>query len=306
MTGTPASRWIPILLTLAVLWGGAFAFVKMGLISFTPVGIGVGRMILGAATMIVISAMTRTRFPPRAMWGRLAVTALLAASIPWIVLAFAQTHISSSFAAILGSLIPLMTLLVILVFYREERPTRMRVAGLVLGLVGVLIVVGIWNGLGAGTIVGVVACFAANISFAASLPYMRRHLAGGENASTLPPIALATALLVFAAIEAAPTLAFSEITHAPVVASAVVGLLAVGCLTSGVGYALNFYLVRITDATTASTVTYAVPVIAVLIGTIFLGEDLSWNQPVGGVVILIGAALAQGLIRTRSSRPVAL
>ncbi len=302
MTDTPASRWVPILLTLALLWGGAFAFVKMGLVSFTPVGIGVGRMILGAFTMLVLSAVTRTRFPPRALWGRLAVTAFLAAAVPWIVLAFAQTHISSSFAAILGSLIPLMTLLVILVYYREERPTRMRIAGLMLGLVGVLIVVGIWNGLGTSTIVGVIACFVANISFAASLPYMRRHLAGGANASTLPPIALATALLVFAAIEAAPALAFSEVTHAPVVASALIGLLAVGCLTSGIGYALNFYLVRITDATTASTVTYAVPVIAVLIGTIFLGEELSWNQPAGGLVILFGAALAQGLIRPRSPK----
>jgi drug/metabolite transporter (DMT)-like permease len=102
-------------------------------------------------------------------------------------MAMAQTHISSALAAIMSSTAPLLTLLVILVFFREERPTRARILGLVIGLVGVLVVAGVWQGMGANTWFGIGAAVAANCAFAVSLPYTRRHLAGGPNASGSAP-----------------------------------------------------------------------------------------------------------------------
>jgi drug/metabolite transporter (DMT)-like permease len=283
-------------LLLALLWGSAFAFIKLALESFTPLGVGFGRMVLGLGALAIASAITRTRFPPRALWFRIAVTALLASSIPWSLVAFAETHISSALTSIIGSAIPLTTLLIVLVFFREERPTAQRIAGLFVGFGGILVVIGVWKGMGAATLIGVAACFVANTSFAFSLPYARRHLTGGAGASSVPPLSLATGLFMFAAIETMPFALFGGVLESPMVMPAVAGILALGGLSSGLAYFLNFRIINWTDVTTASTVTYLIPVVAVIIGMIFLGEEVTWNQPVGGLVILAGAVLAQGLV----------
>ena len=77
---------------------------------------------------------------------------------------------------------------------------------------------------------------------------------------------------------------------------------ALGILGSGLAYLLNFKVVTEADATTASTVTYITPLVAVIVGSFLLNEDITWNQPVGGVLVVLGAATAQGLLRTTSSR----
>ena len=292
----PTSRWLPSYLLLAVLWGSAFAFIKLALESFTPIGVGFGRMLLGLSTLALISIATKTAFPPRATWFRICVMALLAASIPWSLVAFAETRIPSALASIIGSSVPLTTLVVIMVFFRDEKPTRQRIVGLLFGFMGILIVVGVWNHMAGAVLIGVVACFIANTSFAVSLPYARRHLSGGAGAVELSPLSLTTGLFTFAALETFPLAMVGGVIKAPIALPALLGLLAVGCLSSGLAYLLNFRIIAWTDATTASTITYIIPLIAVIIGTLFLGEPMTWNQPVGGVIILFGAAVAQGLI----------
>jgi drug/metabolite transporter (DMT)-like permease len=80
-------------------------------------------------------------------------------------------------------------------------------------------------------------------------------------------------------------------------------MLALGCLGSGVAYVLNFRVINKSDATTASTVTYLTPLVAIIAGALFLAEPISWNQPVGGLLIVLGAAIAQGLIKPRARSP---
>jgi len=84
-------------------------------------------------------------------------------------------------------------------------------------------------------------------------------------------------------------------------------MLCLGALGSGVAYVLNYAIIRRAGATTASTVTYLVPLFSTVLGVVVLGEALSWNQPVGAVVVLAGVAVAQGLLRipSRSARPAA-
>ena len=297
MTHQPASRWLGSYVGLALLWGSSFAFIAVGLRSFTPLGVSFGRMILGGATLLIICAITRTSLPHRRIWPRLAVTALLATVLPWSLTAMAQTYISSALAAIMSSTAPLLTLLVILVFFREERPTRARILGLVIGLAGVLIVIGVWQGMGATTWLGIGAAVAANCAFAVSLPYTRRHLTGGAKASTLSPLSLATGMFICAAVETLPFALITGPIGPTVIVPSILALIALGCLCSGVAYILNYRVIQFTDPTTASTVTYVMPLVAVVLGTVFLGEHVTWNQPLGGIVILFGAALAQGLVR---------
>lgn len=304
--------WIAIYAILAVLWGSSFAFIKTALASFTPLGLSLGRMLLAAATLLAICAVTRTPLPPRRLWGWLAIAALMATVMSWTLVAWAQTYISSVLAAIVTSSVPLWTLLVILVFFREERPTRSRVVGLLLGFVGILVVVGVWRGLGAATLLGVLGAFAGCFAFAASIPFTRHFLTGsdsdgssGTGLTRLSPLSLAAGLFVFAVIETAPFALFTDVVHADITVSAVLALIAVGCLSSGIAYVLNYRLIQLTDSTTASTVMYAAPLVAIGVGTLFLGEAVTWNEPVGCVLILLGAALAQNLIWPLRRTPAA-
>jgi drug/metabolite transporter (DMT)-like permease len=192
-----------------------------------------------------------------------------------------------------------MTLVAILLVFPEERPTRQRIIGLAVGFGGVLVVMGIWQGLGAATWVGIIACTVAIACYGFSFPYVRRHLTGGPNATSLAPIALATGLMIMGTLQAIPMVAIGGFSQAPIGLSTVLGMLALGCLGSGLAYILNFRVISASDATTASTVTYLTPLVAVVAGAFLLDEHISWNQPVGGVLIVLGAATAQGIIHAR-------
>ena len=99
-----------------------------------------------------------------------------------------------------------------------------------------------------------------------------------------------------------PIVAFTGINQAPVTVGPLVAVAALGILGSGLAYLLNFKVVTEADATTASTVTYITPLVAVIVGSFLLNEDITWNQPVGGLLVVLGAATAQGLLRTTSSK----
>jgi drug/metabolite transporter (DMT)-like permease len=295
--------WLPAYLVLALIWGCSFYFIKLGLEALTPAGVALSRLVLGLVTMLVISAVTRTRLAPRAVWLPLFVAALAMTSIPWFLFGYGEQHISSALAGIINGATPLMTLVAILLVFPEERPTRQRMIGLAIGFVGVLLVVGVWQGLGGGTWLGIGACTLAICCYGFSFPYVRRHLTGGPNASTLPPIALATGLMIMGTLQAGLLTAVTGFSHATIGPPTVLGMLALGVLGSGIAYNLNFRVISRSDATTASTVTYLTPLVAVIVGAVVLNEQITWNQPIGGLLIVLGAAIAQGLVRARAVSP---
>ena len=291
----PVRRWLPAYLVLALIWGNSFLFMKVGLDSLTPAGIVLSRLSLGAVTMLVISGVTRSPLPPRRLWGRLFIAALLMTSGGWVLFAFSEQYISSSLAGIMNGSTPLMTLVVILIAFPEERPTRQRVVGLLIGFTGILVVIGVWNGMGAATVLGVGACVLAVVGYGISFPYVRRHLATGED--RLSSLTFATGLMIMGTLQIAPVAAVTGFSHAPVTASVVLAMLALGIFGSGIAYVLNYIVIRRSDATTASTVTYVITIVAVLSGAFFLGEQITWYEPVGAAMVILGAATAQGLIR---------
>lgn len=290
-----AAPWQLWFLVLGGIWGCSFLFIKVGLESLTPAGVAFSRIVLGLITLLVLSAFMRSPLPPRRAWGPLFVAALLMTSVPWTLFAYAEQHVSSALAGIINGATPLMTLVAILLVFPEERPTRQRVVGLVVGFAGVLVVVGIWQGLGTGTWLGIGACLLAITGYGFSFPYVRRHLATGD--SPVGAMTLATGLLAMGAIQSAPIVLVTGYSHAAFTVSTALALLALGCLGSGFAYVLNFRVISRSDATTASTVTYVITLVAVLAGALFLGEHITWNQPVGGALVLLGAAVAQGLVR---------
>jgi drug/metabolite transporter (DMT)-like permease len=295
-------RWLPSYVALAAIWGCSFLFIKVGLESLTPAGVTLSRLVFGLATMLVISAMTRTRLPHRTTWLPIFLAAALMTSLPWTLFAFGEERVSSALAGVINGATPLMTLVAILIAFPEERPTRERIAGLLIGFLGVVVVVGPWQGSGSAAWLGIAACVAAISCYGISFPYVRRRLAGGARAIPLPPIALATGLMLMGTLQTVPIAVVTGVTTAPVTTSVVLAMLALGCLGSGIAYILNFRVIAASDATTASTVTYLTPLVAVIVGAVVLGEHVSWNQPVGGVLVVLGAATAQGLVTRRRRR----
>lgn len=302
-TTNPVRSWLPAYLLLALIWGNSFLFIKIGLGSLTPAGVVFSRLALGMVTMLVISLALRSAFPARRYWKSIFIAAFPMTAGGWLLFSFSEQYISSALAGIINGVTPLTTLAAILIAFPEEKPTRQRVVGLVLGFFGVLVVVGVWQGMGASTWLGIGACVLAVIGYGIAYPYTRRHLATGR-ADAVPPIALATGLMVMGTLQSIPFVLVTGYSHAPVTPQVVGSMLTLGILGSGIAYVLNFRVISKSDATTASTVTFAITVVAVVSGAVFLSEDITWNQPIGALIVIAGASIAQGLLRLpRFARP---
>lgn len=286
--------WVPSFLVVAAVWGFSFLFMELGLRALPPIGVAFWRIALGAAALLAFCALTGTRLPRGVTtWRHLAVVALLLNAVPFTLFAYGQTHVSSVLAAIINAATPLTTLVVILAAFREERPTGERIAGLAVGFAGVLVVVGVWRGLGAGEWYGVLACLVAICCYGVALPYSRRHLTrGGEG-----PLSVVTAHTALAAAMLVPFVLASGGTTGPLTPVVVGGMLALGVLGTGLAFVLSFHVVRTAGSTVASTVTYLIPLVAVAASALFLDEAIRWHQLVGGAIVLAGAAAGQGLVR---------
>ena len=283
--------WQASFLLLALIWGCSFWFIKLGLQALTPVQVAFGRVPLGALALVVVAAVTRTRLPRSwSTWRHLFVLAVLLNSVPFTLFAYGETHIASVLAGIINATTPLATLIVVMAAFPEERPTRERIAGLAIGFLGVLVVIGVWNGLGAGEWLGVAACVGAITCYGIAYPYSRRHLVGLADS----PTALALGQVLCGTAQLLPVVLLAGPLQGTITQSAVAGMLALGVFGSGIAYVLNFHVVAHAGATTASTVTYLTPLVAVVVGFAFLGEQLTWNEPVGALVVLAGVAVAQG------------
>jgi drug/metabolite transporter (DMT)-like permease len=182
-------------------------------------------------------------------------------------------------------------------------------AGLALGFAGVLVVLGAWHGVGGAagrggaSLSGQAMLFGAVACYGFAFPYMRRNVAGRPYTG----VALSAGQLVMATMQLAIIAPFvAGPPPAPWrLSPSVIGSVAVlGAAGTGLAFALNFHVVRVAGATTASTVTYLPPVVATLAGVVVLHEQLTWNQPVGAVVVLAGVAVSQGVLkRLRRARP---
>jgi drug/metabolite transporter (DMT)-like permease len=221
---------------------------------------------------------------------------VLVNSAPFTLFAFGEQHVSSVLAGIWNGTTPLFVLVVVLVTLPEERPTRERAVGLALGFAGVLVVLGAWRGIGHGELVGSAACLAAAILYGIGFPSLRRHLATGG----LSVPVLAFGQLAMGTLQLALILPFAGGLPGALPSEPLAAVVALGAAGTGAAYLLNYSIIRDAGATAASTVTYLVPVFATVAGVAFLGERLTWNEPVGGLFVLLGVAASQGLLR----RPV--
>jgi drug/metabolite transporter (DMT)-like permease len=290
-SGTATARWLPGFLVLSVIWGSSFALIKAGVhAGVPPTWVALWRCLLGALTLWGVCLIQRARVPGDwAAWGHAMVVAFLVNAAPFTLLAYGETHVSSVLAGVLNAATPLTTLLFALALVPQERATARRLAGLLLGFAGVLIIVQAWHSPGRSELAGVLACLAATICYGAGFAYTRRSFSG-RSASTAALTAIqltcATALLIPLAPAASGPPAWPG-------AGAAAALLALGALGTGAAFLLNLRVIRAVGPARASTVTYLIPLWSALIGTLALSEPLSWSIVAGGLVVLVAVLLAQ-------------
>jgi drug/metabolite transporter (DMT)-like permease len=217
------------------------------------------------------------------------MAALLLNALPFSLFAYAELTIPSTLAGICNATSPLWGMALSVVALSEDRPTRVRVAGLGIGFLGVLTVLGAWQGFHGLDAGGTAMALLASLSYPIGWIYVRRTLAGsGHSHLSMTGAQLLLATLQLAVVTPLFTSAPTHIATVPLLAVA-----ALGALGTGLALLVQYGLVAEVGPTTAQMVTYFIPVIATAAGVAILGEPLSWSTPVGAAIVLAGAALTQ-------------
>ncbi|MGA5526833.1 DMT family transporter [Streptomyces pseudogriseolus] len=286
----PRLDWRLRFAALSLIWGFSFLLIKVGTQGYAPFQVTLGRLAFGTAVLAIAMAVRREGLPRGARtWGHLAVAGFLLNALPFSLFAFAELTIPSTLAGICNATSPLWGMALSLVALREDRPTRVRVAGLGLGFLGVLTVLGAWQGFDGLDARGTTLALLASLSYPVGWIYVRRTLAGSSHSH----LSLTGGQLLLATVQ----LAFVTPLFTSVPSSLAVGPLlaiaALGTLGTGLAVLVQYGIVAEVGPTTGQMVTYFVPVIAAAAGILLLGETLTWSTPVGAAVVLAGAALTQ-------------
>lgn len=275
---------------MALIWGSSFLFTALSLRFLPFYGVAFWRTFLGGLAMFALAFALKLALPKGKQWLHLWVAGLFMSAIPFSLFSFAQQSTTSSLAAIIGAATPMFTLLSILVIYRTEKVTFLAGLGLVIGLVGVGVTLGVWQGFGKNDPLAIGALVLAALSYGLGGPYLKKYV----TPMGLPGTSTAAAQVMTSAITVLPLYIFTGplFTAAPEI-EWLLAILALGILGSGFAYRLFHDVIKAAGSTTASIVTFTNPVVATVWGILLLGEELHWYEPVGGLIVILGAWLAQ-------------
>jgi drug/metabolite transporter (DMT)-like permease len=294
LSPSPKNSWVVPYLALGFVWGCSFIFIKLGLDFLTPFGVAFGRCALGAMTLLAWAKYKKISLPKSGkLWAHLWVVSLMLNVIPGVLFALAETEVTSILAGIINAVTPLMTLIAIMVVTRDEKPKFYQVLGIGIGFIGVLTVLGAWQGLGDNPLWAILVLLAAVTCYGFSFPYSRRFVIPHK----LPSESIAAAQVTTGAITLLPFYLFDGIARDDYRPGPVLAMLALGVFGSGFAYIWNFKIMAIAGSAIASSVTYITPIVAVIVGFVFLQESLFWYEPVGALIVLLGAAIGQNRIK---------
>ena len=306
--GSQRWTWQARAVVLSAIWGTSFLFMKVGDRSFIPFEVTSFRVAVGALTLVVVLLASHQSLPRGLkLWGHLAAAGLLLNAVPFTLIAWGEQRIPSLAAGIWNATTPLFVVPVAFLVLPSERLTPAKTTGLLVGFLGVAVVLGAWGGISGSHLSGDLACLGASACYGLGIPYARRFVAR----SSASPTGLAAGQLIAATVELALVSPLLARVPAHVSTASILCVIALGAFGTGIAYVINYSIIREAGATNASLVTYIIPIFSTVLGITVLGEALTWNEPVGAAVVLVGVAISQGvLVRRRAAgrvrgRPVA-
>jgi drug/metabolite transporter (DMT)-like permease len=290
------------LFALAALWGGSFAFIRVAAPVVGPLWLAESRVAL-AFVILAVLALSRGKLPAwRERWRAFLVVGIVNSAMPFALFCFAGQYIAASTAAILNATSPFFGALAAALWLKDPLPAS-KLAGMALGLGGVLLLVG-WRPepLTGLALTAVFACLAASLCYGIASVYVKARMNGVPSFSTALYSQLAAAVVLAPALPLAPVR--GEIT-----ATVAANVLALAVGSTAIAYLLYFKLIANIGPARALTVTFLIPLFGVLWGYLFLGEPLTINMLLGGSLILGGTWLAMrvtvasGGVRQRVASP---
>ncbi|GGQ44926.1 DMT family transporter [Streptomyces asoensis] len=284
---------------LALFWGSGFLFIKLALThGLTPAQITVVRCALGTAVLLLLARRAGQRLPrSRGTWRHLAVAALFCNALPFALFALGERHLDSGVAGVLNATTPLWSLLIGIGLGTERALRPVRLAGLALGFAGTVLIFAPWHhgGLLSGPALFLLGAAA---SYAVAFAYMARHLTASDT-----PLAMSAAQLL--AATAWSTLALPTAGAFRPDVTALLAVLALGVLGTGVTFYLNYRLIADEGPTTAASVGYLLPVVSVALGAVVLDEHIGARVVAGMAVVLVGVGLTRRGPASRTPVPAA-
>lgn len=290
ITKTLRPARIPLLGLLGLMWGSNFLLIKVALRGLSPGQIVFVRLTLGALVLLAVLYARGERLPGgAALWGHLTVAAVLANVVPYLLFAYAERRVDSSIAGILNATTPLWTVLLVTALGDERRPGVWAIGGFLAGFAGTLLIFQPWHhGSQVASIAGL-ECLIAAALYALSFVYMARYLAprGGK------PLTLAAGQLAASSVLSALMLPFIGHQAIQVRADALLAVLALGAVGTGAAFVVNYELITESGASATSSVTYLLPIVAIVLGALTLHESIPLSVVVGTAIVLVGVMLAR-------------
>ncbi|GAB4477458.1 MAG: DMT family transporter [Burkholderiaceae bacterium] len=287
------ARDLTDLVALAALWGASFLFMRAAAPAFGPFALVEVRVAIAAACLLPLLAWRGGLAALRAQAPTLAVVGVLNSAVPFVLFTYSTLTLTAGFASILNATAPMWAALVAWLWLRE----RIRAAqwlGLAIGLAGVALLV--WGridlrpgGSRWSATLAIAAALLASLSYGVAANYTKRRLAG------VHALAVATGSQIAATFALLP-FALWTWPNASVDANDWVAVIALGVACTGLAYILYFRLIDRVGAMRAASVTFLIPAFAVLWGAVFLHEAITARMAAGGAVVLVGTALALGLV----------
>ncbi|HYX89518.1 MAG TPA: DMT family transporter [Gaiellaceae bacterium] len=291
--------YLPMLISLAAIWGASFMFIKVADRELEPTTLMFGRTLLAA---LLLFAFLAARVGARAAGAQLRragagpfLLGVVTAALPFTLIAWGEKHVDSGVAAIANASMPIFVALLALRFRASERSSGLRLVGVFVGLAGVAVLAGVNPRGGWWAVAGTLAVVLASIAYAVGSLWAQ-HLVEREAA-----LVITTASLIGAALALLPP-GLAQLPGSMPGWKVIGSVVALGVAGTAIGQLIYYRMIETDGSARTSLVTYLLPVTALFYGAGLLGEPITIEELVGLVLILAGVALGSGLVRAARRR----
>jgi drug/metabolite transporter (DMT)-like permease len=280
-------HWFVFIL-LGAIWSSSFMWIKIAVAEIGPVTLVAFRVLFGLLFGVAVILIQRAQLPRSLKeWTPLLILGITNVAIPFFLISWGEQSIDSAVAAILDATVPLFTILIAHYLLHDDKMTVPKVLGLLMGFAGVVILMSKDIGASAGSVLGQLAVVLACVFYAGSGVYARKTTESTPGIfRSVGPLVSSTAVMWLA------TFLVESPVEIPQLGITWIALLFLGIVGSGIAFILLYYLIHEIGPTRTSMVTYLFPLGGVLLGVIFLNEELSWQVLVGGVLVILSLVVA--------------
>ncbi len=280
-------HWI-VFITLGIIWSSSFLWIKIAVQEIGPITLVAYRVLFGLLFGLIVVFIQRPQWPRTFKeWFPILLLGITNVAIPFFLISWGEQVIDSAVAAILDSTVPLFTIVIAHFILHDDKMTFPKVFGLLLGFAGVVILMSKDVGTSAGPLLGQGAVVLACAFYAGSVVYARKYTQETPGIfRSVGPLISSTAVMWMG------TFFIESPVKVPQLPITWIALLWLGILGSGVAFIMNYYLIHEIGPTRTTMVTYIFPLGGVILGVLFLHEQLTWQLLTGAILIIVSLAVA--------------